>query len=160
MYDHCYYRQNHFVGKAVGEQLFSSGDTFTSGRIPEEICDTLHALHGVSHPRANSAPWQYLAVFWAGYEIYIYSLDMSHPIHSCYLLTPTPGVEKNNDDAKHHFYSSNRHDPCGEVLRTEKRLECLDRSCRREKRRYCKRDEQYWSDGISEARAAKQCRSC
>ena len=72
----------------------------------------------------------------------------------------TLGVEKNNDNAKHNFYSSNRHDPCGEVLRTEKRLEHLDRSCRREKRPYHKHNQEYWSGGISEERATKQHRSC
>ena len=66
------------------------------------------------------------------------------------------GVEKNNDVAKHQFYSSNRHDPCGEVLRTEKRLEQLDHTCRRKKRSYHKRDMSYWSDGISQQRAAVQ----
>ena len=30
------------------------------------------------------------------------------------------GLEKNNDSAKHNFYSSNRQDACGEVLKTEK----------------------------------------
>ena len=36
------------------------------------------------------------------------------------------GVEKNNDSAKHCYYSSNKHDPCGEVIRTERRQEALD----------------------------------
>ena len=65
------------------------------------------------------------------------------------------GVEKNNDDAKHDFYSSNRHDPCGEVLRTEKRLEHLHCSCRGEKPPYCKHNQQYWGGDISEERAEK-----
>ena len=73
-----------------------------------------------------------------------------------YLLST--GVEKNNDDAKHHFYSSNRHDPCGEVLRTEKRLETLDSTCRRKKRAYNKRDTEYWTAGISQQRAEKRHR--
>jgi hypothetical protein len=36
------------------------------------------------------------------------------------------GVEKNNDAAKHAYYSSNRHDPCGEVLQIESRQEELE----------------------------------
>ena len=56
----------------MGKQLLGSGERFTPGRIPEEICDTLHARHGVSHPRANSAAWQYLEVFRAGYAYIIY----------------------------------------------------------------------------------------
>ena len=80
-------------------------------------------------------------------------------------LCPAPkyvsftGVEKNNDDAKHNFYSSNRQDPCGEILRTEKRLEHLDTACRREKRKYTKRDHSYWTGGIIETRAAKRART-
>ena len=62
------------------------------------------------------------------------------------------GVEKNNDTAKHCYYSSNKHDPCGEVIRTEKRQEALEQ-CRREKRPYSKRDEEYWSTGIRQKRA-------
>jgi hypothetical protein len=75
------------------------------------------------------------------------------------IICATAGVEKNDDNAKHNFYSSNRHDPCGEVLRTEKRLEKLDDACRREKRAYAKQNQQYWSGGISTQRAAKRARS-
>ena len=72
-------------------------------------------------------------------------------LQDCYLndncIVLFLGVEKNNVHAKHNFYSSNRHDACGEVLRTEKRIEMLDSSCQREKRTYCKKDQQYWSGG-------------
>ena len=37
------------------------------------------------------------------------------------------GVEKNNDDAKRNYFSSNRHDAAGDILRTEAILEELRR---------------------------------
>ena len=64
------------------------------------------------------------------------------------------GVEKNNDVAKHCYYSSNKHDPCGEVMRTEKRQEALQ-TFQREKGKYTKRDIEYWTSGIKEQRAKK-----
>jgi len=66
------------------------------------------------------------------------------------------GVEKNNDCAKKNFYSSNRHDPCMEIIQCEKRIEALT-DCKREKRKYEKHDEVYWSSRIFE-RATKQSR--
>ena len=68
------------------------------------------------------------------------------------------GVEKNNDDAKRNYYSSNRHDAAGDILRAEARLEKLRRgtteieSCVRQKRKYDKGDSGYWEDGILAAR--------
>ena len=62
------------------------------------------------------------------------------------------GVEKNNDAAKHAYYSSNRHDPCGEVLQIESRQVELE-SCRREKRPYTKTNTSYWETEIREKRA-------
>ena len=41
------------------------------------------------------------------------------------------GVEK--DTAKHAYYSSNKHDPCGEILQVESRQEA-PQAYRREKR--------------------------
>ena len=64
----------------------------------------------------------------------------------------TTGVEKNNDDAKKNYFSSNKHDSCGDILWTEARLEVLSRgspdtpSCSREKRQY-KRISSYWDEG-------------
>jgi hypothetical protein len=65
------------------------------------------------------------------------------------------GVEKNNDAAKHAYYSSNKHDPCGEVLQIETRKEALQ-SCRRTKRPYTKTNTSYWTTGINEKRARQQ----
>ena len=62
------------------------------------------------------------------------------------------GVEKNNDVAKQHYYSSNKHDPCGEVLRSESRQDALEH-CKREKRKYTKHNTHYWDEGIKEQRA-------
>ena len=45
-------------------------------------------------------------------------------------FTYTIGVEKNNEDAKRNYYSSNHHDAAREILLTEARLEELKRgSC-------------------------------
>ena len=61
------------------------------------------------------------------------------------------GVEKNNNDAKRNYFSSNLHDATGEVLKAEWRLEQTE-ECKRTKRKYHKKDENYWQDGIREAR--------
>ncbi len=37
------------------------------------------------------------------------------------------GVEKNNDDAKRHYYSGKRHDAARDILLTEARMEKLER---------------------------------
>lgn len=69
------------------------------------------------------------------------------------------GVEKNNDEAKHHYYSSNRHDGAKDILLTEARLEVLQRDeprVIREKRPYNKRNTEYWEKGITEQRRAKR----
>jgi hypothetical protein len=63
------------------------------------------------------------------------------------------GVEKNNDVAKHTFYSSNKHDPCGDVIRMERRQEEL-KNCRREKRQYAEEQHgvlDHWNPGAAEA---------
>ena len=52
-----------------------------------------------------------------------------------YSINNIIGVEKNNDVAKHTYYSSNKHDPCGEVIRMERRQDTLQH-CKREKRPY------------------------
>ena len=69
------------------------------------------------------------------------------------------GVEKNNDDAKRHYYSSNRHDAPRDILLTEARLEVLQReepSVVREKRTYMKCNAEYWEKGIIEQRRSKR----
>lgn len=55
------------------------------------------------------------------------------------------GVEKNNDDAKRNYFSSNLHNPAGEVLKAEWRLEQTEQY-RRRKRKYCKRNLDYWQE--------------
>ena len=64
------------------------------------------------------------------------------------------GVEKNSDDSRRNYFSSNRWDLCGDILRTEVRLY----KQQREKRTYTKRNDTYWTDGITEARSAKKAR--
>ena len=72
------------------------------------------------------------------------------------------GVEKNNDDAKRNYHSSNRHDAAGDILVTEARLEELRRgttefdSCVRNKRSYDKSDDGYWNEGMQVLRQAKR----
>ena len=57
------------------------------------------------------------------------------------------GVEKNNDDSRRNYLSSNRHDAPRETLVTEARLEQLS-EFERTKRQYTKADDAYWNDGI------------
>ena len=68
------------------------------------------------------------------------------------------GVEKNNDDSKRHYFSSNKHDAPGEIIRIECRQEALRQgawdhpTCVR-KRSYTKQEEEYWTGGgIQEVR--------
>ena len=57
------------------------------------------------------------------------------------------GTEKNNDDARRNYFSSNHIDLTKEILVTEARLESLV-DFRREKRGYKKVGEEYWSEEI------------
>ena len=72
------------------------------------------------------------------------------------------GVEKNNDDSKRHYFSSNKMEATAKILSCDYRLEVMRQgvwrhfSCHREKRRYTQRDEEYWNNGgIQEARERK-----
>ena len=56
-----------FIGEAVGEEFCHSGERWTIGGISEEVCDAIHALHGVPHPPTDSSAWQSPTVFWARY---------------------------------------------------------------------------------------------
>jgi len=68
----------------------------------------------------------------------IHSYKYSHHIEP---FTPVShsGVEKNNDDGKQHYFSSNRHDAAAEIMRADERLDILRADWQREKRRYWKR---------------------
>ena len=73
------------------------------------------------------------------------------------------GVEKNNDDCKRNYFSSNRHDAATEIIKADVRLQTLDQgtaglpSCRRVKRPYRKADTEYWEEGgIQQLRASKR----
>ena len=59
---------------------------------------------------------------------------------------PFVGVEKNNDVARRNYFSSNLHDPAGEILKAECRLENTE-SHKRQKRKYTKKDNDYWVNG-------------
>ena len=66
------------------------------------------------------------------------------------------GVEKNNDDAKRIFFQkSNKWDAARDVLLLESRQLALQ-SNEREKRKYTKRKEDYWDEGIVETRKKRQ----
>ena len=85
---------------------------------------------------------------------------MLYIIHTCYIsLINFAGVEKNNDDSKCHYFSSNKHDAPGEIIRSECRQEALRQgvwdhpTCVRKKRSYTKHDDDYWTGGgIQEVR--------
>ena len=125
----------------MGQTLF---DTEPPSRLPEEVCDPLHAQPGVPCPGPTTYVWQPDAVFRPRYACLKTSLLST-------LLIIIIGVEKNNDVAKHTYYSSNKHDPCGEVIRMERRQDTLQH-CKREKRPYHKNDTDYWTSGILEQR--------
>ena len=59
------------------------------------------------------------------------------------------GVEKNNDMAKKHYFSSNHQDAARDVILTEGRIE---EGSKRQKRKYIKKDNDYWQDGIRQKR--------
>jgi len=65
------------------------------------------------------------------------------------------GVEKNNDDARRNYFSSNLHDPAGEILKAEIRSEYTEQY-KRVKRQYNKRDDDYWQNGGIEDSRKKQ----
>ena len=66
------------------------------------------------------------------------------------------GVEKNNDDARRNYFSSNLQDAPGEILKAEGRLE-QTQEYKRTKRTYTKRKADYWHNGgIEEARKMRR----
>ena len=75
-----------------------------------------------------------------------------------YILCTIRGVEKNNDDSKRHYFSSNKHDAPGKINKSECRQEALRQgvwehpSCVQQKRNYSKVDSDYWNEGIKEVR--------
>ena len=81
-----------------------------------------------------------------------------------YILIMYTGVEKNNDDSKCHYFSSNKHDSPGEIIRSECQQEALRQSvrdhptCARRMRSYYKRDDvkDYWK-GSHEMFRRKRC---
>ena len=67
------------------------------------------------------------------------------------------GVEKNNDDARRNYRSSNHWDAAMEILKTEYRLEVGRERHERKKRQYRKQDSDYWfGGGIQEERKKRQ----
>ena len=62
-------------------------------------------------------------------------VNVKQNLHKPFL---NPGVEKNNDDAKRHYFSSNLHDTVGEVLKAEGRLDETSKF-KRTKRKYTRK---------------------
>ncbi len=61
-------------------------------------------------------------------------------------------LEKNNDDARRTFNSSNRLDAAKKIIVTDARLEFLRGDCARQKRPYNKTNNDYWEKEIFEKR--------
>eukprot|EP00117_Sycon_ciliatum_P045722 scpid50068/ scgid32829/ len=75
--------------------------------------------------------------------------------HACWLLLAT-GVEKTNDEARRsHMQKSNKWDACADVLLHSGRRQILSHHCR-EKRKYKKKDEEYWTANIKESRRKRK----
>ena len=55
---------------------------------------------------------------------------MTSPV--IYTFSILAGVEKNNDDGKRHYFSSNRHDDATEIVRADERLEIIRADWQRE----------------------------
>ena len=112
------------------------------------------ALYGLSRPNHAGEVWQLTPVLWTRCVL---SKNYSHTNHIMQLMY-TIGVEKNNDDSKCHYFSSNKHDAPGEIIRSECRQEALRQgvwdhpTCVRQKRSYSKVDSDYWNGGIKEVR--------
>ena len=75
-------------------------------------------------------------------------------VHACVNCTYcNTGVEKNNDDSKRHYFSSNKHDAPGEIIRSEYCQETLQRdawghpTCVGQKYSYTKHDDEYLNGG-------------
>ena len=70
------------------------------------------------------------------------------------------GVEKHNDDAKHAYLSSNKWDATGDLIKTEARIECLQKYAVA-KRKHNKHNATYWYEGgIKADRASCQKGTC
>ena len=87
---------------------------------------------------------------------YMHALVYHVPIflreHSSFKQFTGQGVEKNNDDAKKIFFQkSNKWDAARDILQHEYRQTVL-KDNERSKRKYEKKDEEYWENGIVESR--------
>ena len=74
------------------------------------------------------------------------------------VFSPTTGFEKNNDDSKMNYFSSNKWDAPKEILISEERISKL-RNIARMKRK-CTKDTSYWEETILELRSAKRLHTC
>ncbi len=87
----------------------------------------------------------------------MYDMCLS-PLSATHMSNKYSGVEKNNDDLKRHYYSSNRHDAPAKMLQTEAIIDNMRYgtpnlpSCARKKRPYEKHNEEYWTEGIFQSR--------
>ena len=105
----------------------------------------MQALYGVPCTHHACQVWKLKAVFWTRYTRSNHYTFLSN---TCFIA----GVEKNND-SKRHYFSSNKHDAPGEIIRSEARQEALRQgvwdhpTCVRQKRSYSQRDKDYWEGG-------------
>ena len=116
------------------------------GNLRKFSCQGAHTCRVQGHTHTNTR----IALFIDGY---IYQKNTAPNL--CILFSCT-GVEKNNDDAKRNYFSSNRWDAASDILETEYRLEKLS-SYNRQKRKYEKQDENDWcGGGIEESRSKRK----
>ncbi|XP_077863939.1 uncharacterized protein LOC100367812 [Saccoglossus kowalevskii] len=90
-------------------------------------------------------------------HILAYHVPMMMKIHGDITLFTGQGVEKNNDEGrKVYFRRSNKADAPADILLSESRQDALC-SMRRKSREYCKRTQNYWSEGIYSLRNTRPC---
>ena len=51
----------------MGGKLLGCGTQWKTGGLSEEVCYTIHSLHGLPRSRANQATWECAEVLWTGY---------------------------------------------------------------------------------------------
>ena len=131
--------------------LFLSLGTKCEGHHKKNVTPYMHAL--ICHVPEQIEKYGNIKMFSGQGEFWIcrlyhFSIDYKKII----------GVEKNNDDLKRHYYSSNRHDAPANMLLTEAIIDNMRYgtptlpSCARQKRSYVKHNEEYWTEGIFQSR--------
>ena len=118
------------------------------GHSKSNVTYTIYAYNGLSYTASNGVIWRNQKILWTR-SISIISVFW-------FIVTFNPlGVEKNNDNARRNYFSSNHLNAPKEILLAEATLQKLV-SHEREKRSYSKANLEYWENDIFAKRSRNE----